>query len=158
MIKYLFLILIFCVTTLSASILEKKIENLIGEKEYRIHQNLIGLLFKKESRYLIDEKINYYNLFCKAAADDLLYKVQRNNFCMFNYYYNQIESVLMIFAIPINPSEEVEIKQVAERVMKIVRELENCFITLEYLNANEVSEDKFIYIIAVKKIEGKVED
>ena len=104
------------------------------------------------------EEINYYNLFCKAASEDLLYKVQRNNFCMFNYYYNQIESVLMIFAIPINPSEEVGIKQVAERVMKIVRELENCFITLEYLNANEVSEDKFIYIIAVKKIEGKVED
>jgi hypothetical protein len=72
MIKYLFLILIFCVTTLSASILEKKIENLIGEKEYRIHQNLIGLLFKKESRYLIDEKINYYNLFQELKSNGLL--------------------------------------------------------------------------------------
>ena len=102
-------------------------------------------------------EINYYNLFCKAAADDKLYKIQQNNFCMFNYYYNQIESVLMIFAIPINPSEDVGIKQVAERVMKIVRELENCFITLDYLNANEVVEDKFIYVIAVKKIEINLE-
>ena len=104
------------------------------------------------------KEINYYNLFCKAAAADQLYKIQRNNFCMFNYYYNQVESILMIFAIPINPNEDVGIKQVAERVMKIVKELENCFITLEYINANEVVEDKFIYITAVKKIESKIED
>lgn len=104
------------------------------------------------------KKINYYNLFCKAAAEDQLYKVYSNNFCMFNCYYNQEESILMIFTVPINSGEDSGIKHVAEEVMKIVKKLENCFITLDYLNANEVSEDKFIYIIAVKRIETKVKE
>lgn len=72
MIKYIFLILIFCISTLNGSILEKKIENLIGEKEYKIHQNLIALLFKNESKYLIGDEINYYNLFQELKSNGLL--------------------------------------------------------------------------------------
>ncbi len=72
MFKYLFLILIFSTTFLNGSILEKKIENLIGEKEYKVHKNLIGLLFKTKSRYLIKDRINYYNLFKELKSNGLL--------------------------------------------------------------------------------------
>ena len=72
MFKYLFLTFIFCISTLNGSILNEKIENLIGEKEYKIHQNLIALIFKNESRYLINDRINYYNLVKELKANGLL--------------------------------------------------------------------------------------
>ena len=99
--------------------------------------------------------IDFYNLFCKAASKDNLYKIYGNNFCMFNCYYKEIESILMIFAVPINIEEDYGTKQVAERVMKIVKDLEDCFITLEYLKAKEVDEDKVMYIICVKQIDSE---
>ena len=58
----------------------------------------------------------------------------------------------MIFSIPINLPEESGAKNVAERVMEIVIMLEKCFVTLDYLKSEEVKEDKFIYIVAGKKI------
>ena len=72
MFKNLLLIFIFCFTALNGSIIEDKIENLIGQKKYKIHQNLIGMLFKKESKYLINDQINYYNLFKELKSNGLL--------------------------------------------------------------------------------------
>lgn len=98
------------------------------------------------------KRIDYYSLFCKAAANDSLYKLDGNNICMFNCKIDDYDSMLMIFSIPINLPEESGAKNVAERVMEIVVMLEKCFITLDYLNSEEVKEDKFIYIVAAKKI------
>lgn len=72
MIKYLFVVYIFCSTILNGTILENKIENLIGEKEYKIHQNLISLIFKNKSKYMIGDEINYYNLLKELKANGLL--------------------------------------------------------------------------------------
>ena len=93
----------------------------------------------------------YYNLVCKAAAKDRLYKLMNNNLCMFNCKYQDKDSVIMIFSIPIN-SGESGAKNIAERVMRVITEIEECFITLDFVKSEEVKEDKFIYIIGVKKV------
>ena len=98
------------------------------------------------------KRLDYYGLFCKAASNDNLYKLNGNNLCMFSYEIEEQDSILMIFSIPINLPEESGAKNVAERVMEIVILLEKCFITLDYLKSEEVKEDKFIYIVAGKKI------
>ncbi len=72
MLKYIFLSLILFMTTLSGSILKEKIENIIGNREYKIHQNLIGLIFKNENRYIINDNINYYSLVKELKANGLL--------------------------------------------------------------------------------------
>ena len=36
---------------------------------------------------LINDNLDYYNLFCRAAAKEKLYKVRQNNICMFNCNY-----------------------------------------------------------------------
>ena len=95
--------------------------------------------------------IDYYSLFCKAASADKLYKVLGNNVCMFTCEYEDIDSVLIIFFMPIN-TEENGAKNVAERVMEVVEKAETCFTTLDYLTSEEVKEDKFIYITIIKKI------
>lgn len=100
------------------------------------------------------ENINYYNLMCKAATKDNFFKFRNNNLCMYNYNYKHLDSILMIFSIPIN--HEVGSKNATERVMEILKDLEKTFITLEYIKSIEIKEDKFIYITAIKKIEEKI--
>lgn len=99
------------------------------------------------------EIIDYYALFCKSAARDQLHRVKNNNLCMYNFYYENSDAVLMIFAIPINTEEESGGKYVAERIMDVIKRAEDCFVVLDYVNANEVEEDKFVYVTIVKKIE-----
>ena len=93
----------------------------------------------------------YYSLFCKAAANENLYKSMGNNICMFNYSYENIDSIMMLFSIPIN-SKETGAKNIAERVMEVVSVVEDCFITTDYIKSEEVKEDKFVYVTVVKKV------
>ena len=110
-----------------------------------------GLLY--DGRY---ENVEYYNLFCKAAAKEKLYKIAGNNLCMFNCSYDGSDAVLMIFYIPIN-SNDSGAKNVAERVIEVVEIIEDCFVTLEYMKSEEVKEDKFVYVSCIKKIDQEDE-
>jgi len=95
----------------------------------------------------------YFKLFCTAAENDQLYKLMNNNLCMFNCKINELDAILMIFSMPINP-EESGAKNIAERVMRIVGEVEECFTTLDFVKSEEIKEDKFVYIVVVKKVNG----
>jgi len=59
-------------TTLSASVLKEKVENIIGTNDYKVHSSLINLLFKNESKYIVNEKIKYYKLFKTLQENGLL--------------------------------------------------------------------------------------
>ncbi|MFW9871734.1 MAG: hypothetical protein ACFFG0_01440 [Candidatus Thorarchaeota archaeon] len=95
------------------------------------------------------KNINYIDLFYKAASKRNLFKLMGNDVCMFSCEHEGKDAVLMVFYIPIN-SEETGAKNVAERVMQVVEEVESCFVTLDYLNSEEVKEDKFVYVVVVK--------
>ena len=97
------------------------------------------------------ENVDYFSMFTKAASQEKLYKLMGNNLCMFNCKYKDKDSVMMIFFVPIN-TDDTGAKNVAERVMEIVEETENCFVTLDYVNSEEVREDKFIYVKVVKYV------
>ena len=72
MLRYLIVSLLFSLTILNGSILYQKIENIIGQNEYKIHKGLISLLFKDEKEFLQDGKIKYYNLFSQLQENGLL--------------------------------------------------------------------------------------
>jgi hypothetical protein len=103
------------------------------------------------------ENPDYYGLFCKAASKEQLYKLMGNNLCMFNCEVDGDDAVMMLFSIPINTSEESGAKNVAERVMEVVQNVEECFVTLDELDSKQVQEDKFVYVTAIKKLEGNKE-
>ena len=46
--------------------------------------------------------IDYYSLSCQAAGHDLLYSLNECNVCMFKCNYEEEESILIVFSIPIN--------------------------------------------------------
>jgi len=98
------------------------------------------------------KNLDYYNLFCKAATKEQMFRIKGNNVCAFNYQFEELDAVLIVFSIPINTPEETGAKNVAERVMEVIENLERSFITLDYANSEEVKEDKFIYITIVKKL------
>lgn len=99
------------------------------------------------------DNVDYYSLFCKAASQEKLYKLLGNNLCMFNCKHEDADGVMIVFFIPIN-SDETGAKNVAERVMEVVEAVETCFVTLDALKSEEVKEDKFIYVTAIKKLKG----
>jgi hypothetical protein len=103
------------------------------------------------------DNIEYYNLFCKAAAKNNLFKLFGNNICLFNTTYQGKDALATLFSIPIN-SEESGAKGVAERVMEVVEALESCFVTLDYVKSEEVKEDKFVYVTIIKNIEGETNE
>lgn len=113
----------------------------------------------KDSEMKYEENVctglDYYNLFCKAASKDQMYRVSGNNVCAFNCEFNNKDAVLLIFSIPINTPEETGAKNVAERVMDIIEKLESCFVSLDYTQSEEVKEDKFIYITVIKTLGRK---
>jgi len=97
------------------------------------------------------DNINFFALICNAKEDQL-FKIGQCNGCMFKYKYEGKNSVLFVFSMPINlNSDNGENKHISERVIDIVRILEECFVTIDYLNSVENREEKFVYITAVKK-------
>ncbi len=72
MYKYLFVVFLFSLTMLNGSILNDKVENIIGQKEYKTHKGLVNLLLKDENKFLKDGKIRYYNLFKELQQNGLL--------------------------------------------------------------------------------------
>lgn len=69
--KLLFLALFFSILS-SNDIINKKIENIIGQNNYKIHKDFINLIFKDEYKFIINDKIKYYNLFNELRKNGLL--------------------------------------------------------------------------------------
>jgi len=100
------------------------------------------------------EDIDYYSILCKATANNRLFKMFSCNLCMFAYKYQNEDAVLIIFSVPIAVNQEVtgENKHMSERMVDVLKVIEDCFVTVDYMNSKEVKEDKFVYITIVKKI------
>lgn len=120
----------------------------VKERLKEIFENTLDIGIKYEGTV---ENPDYYSMFCKAASKDQLHKLMGNNLCMFNCSYSNEDSIMMIFSIPIN-SKESGAKNVAERVMEVIGKIEDCFVTLDHVKSEEVKEDKFVYVTAIKKI------
>jgi hypothetical protein len=100
--------------------------------------------------------IDYYSLLCKSAAKDRLFKLMGNNMCMFNCKYDENDAVLMLFSIPVN-TKEIGSKHISERVMEVIENVEACFTTTDFSSSRDVKEDKFVYMVVIKKLDKKGE-
>ena len=99
------------------------------------------------------EELNHFNLLIEAGTKNALFKMFGCDMCMVNFDYNEKPAVVMIFSIPVN--SEVGNKLIADRVMEIIENIENCFTTVDYSHSKEQKLDKFIYLTIVKVIENK---
>lgn len=102
------------------------------------------------------EDIDFYTLLCKSTANNQLYKIFNCNLTMFNYKFEDEESVLIVFAIPtsipLDNKNKQENKHISEKIFDILKIIEECFITIDFMDLKNIKEDKFTYIVVVKKI------
>ena len=99
----------------------------------------------------IDE-IDYYSLLCASIGNNKMYKMYTCNLCSFNCDFEGEEAVIMIFSVPISTQAEVlDKKHSSERIMDIIKTVEECFISIDHMSFKEVKEDKFSYITIIKK-------
>ena len=107
------------------------------------------------------ETLDYYSAICKSACENKLYKMLNCNLCLFKYLYSDgSDSIVLIYGIPSpsNPDSKDDSVHVSQKVMELIKIIENCFITVDYMNLQEVKEDKFLYLTVVKKISEKKEN
>ena len=97
--------------------------------------------------------IDYFDLFCKATAKEQLFKLLGSNLIMFQCEYQNEDSVVMVFSIPIN-SQEHSAKTIAERVMEVITEVEKTLVTLDFVHSEEIKDEKFVYVTIIKKLKG----
>jgi len=97
------------------------------------------------------DKLNHHNALMKAGGKKHLHKLMGCNVGMLNCIIEGLNAVVIVFSIPINA--ETGSKHVADRVMEIIENIEDCFTTVDYLNSIENKDDKFVYVTAVKKYE-----
>ncbi len=71
MIKFL-VSFIFCTALLNANVINEKVKNLIGENNYVVHKSLINMLFKYESDFKVNDKIQYFKLFKELQQNGLM--------------------------------------------------------------------------------------
>lgn len=105
---------------------------------------------------LVDDldSIDYYGALCKAGTEKTLYKMFSCNMCMFKYNYDGRDSVIIIFSIPSpsNPEskEDGDTRHISQKIMELVKVIEDCFIRVDYMNLKDVKEDKFSYFTIIK--------
>ena len=98
-------------------------------------------------------EIDYYSLLCSAIGNNKMYKMFNCNLCSFNCEFEGEDSVIMIFSVPITTQSEVpDKKHSSERIMDIIKIVEECFISIDHMKFKEVKEDKFSYITIIKKV------
>lgn len=101
------------------------------------------------------DELDFYSLLCKAATNNYLYKILGCNLCMFKYKFNGEDSILIIISIPLSLNENIQInKHISERIMDILKIIEESFSIIDFMNLKDVKEDKFFYMTIVKKLEG----
>jgi hypothetical protein len=77
---------------------------------------------------------------------------------MFKYTYENEDSILIIFSIPASlNTESISVNQqdnkhISERIMDILKIVEECFITVDYMDLKNIKEEKFLYMVIVKKL------
>ena len=99
-------------------------------------------------------EIDYYTLLCQSTTNNTMYKIIDCNLLMFNYQYNNKDSVLMIFSIPLLNNEN---KHISEKIMDVLKLIEDCFITIDYMDLKNSKEDKFYYLTVVKNLKDEDE-
>ncbi len=120
----------------------------LQKRMYELYERSIESSDLKYDGNLSD--IDYFGLFCKATSQDKLFRMVGCNLCIFNYIHENDDSALFLFSIPFGVDSGN--KQIADKIMEIITLMEKCFVVLDYIDTNDVKDDKFVYVIIIKKI------
>lgn len=97
---------------------------------------------------------DYFTLCCKAESENKRDSIL--GYVVYTFYqeYDSTDAVVFIFSLPTYEKEEVnkEIKHVSQKVLEILKLVEDVFIIVDHMEVKNVREDKFTYFTVIKKI------
>lgn len=104
------------------------------------------------------EEIDYYSLLCKSLSENKNTKMFNCNLLSYKCKFQGSDAVFIIYCIPFSNKDDKkdpENKHMTEKVMDIIAVAEECFINVDHMKFTEVKEDKFSYLLIVKKVKGE---
>jgi hypothetical protein len=103
------------------------------------------------------EDVNCCQLLQEAIKEDKVFKLYGTEAFLFNCKCDGLNSILLLFSLLAKQNNETgeESKHVSERVMDIIKVLEDCFTVVDSIEVKDVKEDKRVYVVAIKKLERK---
>lgn len=105
-------------------------------------------------KYSLEEmKEKFFQMFFWLGNNEKLYSLDGNHFSVFNFKFENERSLLIFFAIPID--SKVNSKNLSERVMFLIKLVEDYFTTVDFTEYVDLQEEKFGYLFFVKKIKEK---
>ncbi len=93
------------------------------------------------------KKIDYFQAMMLAIDNKQMFKYNSNNVYFFRHCYDNTDSVLMIFAIPMESNDP---KSLSERIFDVLKDIQYTFITLDYRNLK--NDQQFTFMTVVKKV------
>jgi len=102
------------------------------------------------------KKMDFFKMTFLHETEGSIHSHRDGNISMYRYKYLEHDSVLMVFSIPLHPdlkNSNADRRHINDRVMSIMRECENSFITLDYRSLEKVN--AMMYLVCIKKIESK---
>jgi len=158
-IKIVIILSLFFGMSASASILEEKVENIIGQNDYNIHKSLITHLLKNEEKFLLNGKVKYYNLFNELQQNGLLnlrldrpkdivieFKILNNNVKAYKILNDTMQSLGYRYFF----TKSFEYNQSKELIWKIIFKAEYMLDPVELLKDLKANNCK---ILDVKKLQ-----
>jgi hypothetical protein len=110
------------------------------------------------------DKINYCKALYRATAENKVHKIKNLVLCMFNCEFEGSNAVMILITIPINPDADSDSiqpiiekqatkdKNMAEKIMKVIKLVERRFVTLDDIKLETKPEEKFTYLRMIKKV------
>jgi len=99
------------------------------------------------------EDVDCYNLLCKAAESDKLYRLLGADFCIFRTTYEDKPALLLVFSLPVrishdDPSDPQRGKHVSERSINILEMVEEALDSVDRVITRQANQ--FVYLIMIR--------
>ena len=92
---------------------------------------------------------DHFKMFMGSDPSNV-FKLLGFNCCSYMCTYNDKKSVVVFFSVPIN--EKTTTKTSYEKVIELVKNLEENLITLDYITTKESKEEKQVYLTLIKSV------
>ena len=106
------------------------------------------------------ENLDYYNIKYRAIRENRYFKMLNCDLCLYKYKYKDEDCIILIYSIPSpsNPEAKEDSRHLSQKVMELLKIIEDCFITVDYIDLKDVIEDKFNYLVVIKRINPENEE
>ena len=150
------IVFLFILTScfLNGNILDTKVKNIVGSKEYQIHNRLIKNIFNNENQFIISERINYLKVF-KVLRENGLLNLRLNKPQNIEVTFEMNSDNIMSYKILLNTIQSLGYRHVITKSLQLDS---NNLLRWTMSIKTEYMLDTYLLIKELQKNNGIVKD